>query len=212
MTPNALVRDLIVLVADRNMEATVTGILNHHQKLGMRPIQFDVQRHPETDAGCRSKGAQYLAAFAKQYRYAILMFDHEGCGREDVAPGILEQSITEELLAAGWQGSATAIVIVPELDVWVWSDSPNVDGILGWKGRSPKLRQWLMDERYLLAGNPKPVRPKEALEAALKAVRLPRSSDVYAELAASVGYNRCTDRAFTKLRTTLQTWFPEGHQ
>jgi len=208
MTATALPRDLIVLVADRNMQATVQGVLQRTKALGIRDLTADVRRHPGTDAGCRDAGVTYLAAFTTQYHHALLMFDHEGCGREDIPPDELAAAIDQSLARAGWQDRAKTIVLVPELDIWVWSDSPHVDEVLGWKDRQPALRQWLADNRYLTAGQTKPARPKEALEAALKLVKKPRSSALYETLAAKVGLGRCTDRAFIQLKTTLQAWFP----
>jgi hypothetical protein len=190
------------------MQATVTGILNHPRKLGIRSVCFDVRRHPGKDGGCRDEGATFLATFVGQYKHAILMFDHEGCGTEDVASEALEAQISESLAAAGWRDNATTIILVPELDIWVWSDSPHVGAALGWRGRTPDLRQWLKDKEYLREGDSKPVRPKEAMEAALRVVRQPRSSAVYEELAGTVSYDRCTDLAFAKLKTTLRAWFP----
>jgi hypothetical protein len=55
----------------------------------------------------------------------------------------------------------------------------------------------------------KPARPKEALEAALRVVRVPRSSAIYKALAEKVSLSRCTDPAFLKLKTVLQQWFSE---
>ncbi len=50
--------------------------------------------------------------------------------------------------------------------------------------------------------------PKGSMEAVLRAVRRPRSSSIYNELAAQVSLRRCVDPAFNKLKTTLQDWFP----
>jgi len=83
-----------------------------------------------------------------------------------------------------------------------------VDRALGWTGKSPSLRAWLVDQNYLARGEIKPARPKEAMEAALRHVRMPRSSSIYGNLAQHVGFGRCTDGAFQKLKETLQAWFP----
>jgi len=209
MTSAQMLGDLIVLVADRNMQAAVTGILHRYRSLGTRSIRFDVRRHPETDAGCRAKGAEYLAAFVGQYEHAILMFDHEGCGQEAVAADELEQEINNGLKGAGWGDDAATIVLVPELDVWVWSDSPHVEAALGWRGRNPGLREWLRQKEFLAEQATKPARPKEAMEAALRIVRQPRSSAVYEQIAANVSFERCSDQAFGKLKAILRRWFAQ---
>jgi hypothetical protein len=66
----------------------------------------------------------------------------------------------------------------------------------------------LQQQGHLQPGQVKPARPKEAVEHALNQKRQPRSSSVYRQLSEAVGFNRCTDPAFTELKSTLQQWFP----
>lgn len=199
-------KDLIVLVADKSMEHAIRGLMGRYHSLGIRPVSFDIRKHPERDAGCRTGGIEFLAAFREQYTHAILMFDFEGSGADAKKRLTLAQEL-EQTMKTNWGTSGAVIVIVPELDVWVWSDSPNVDTILGWAGRKPALRDWLVSKGFQLSGG-KPKRPKEALEAAMREVRKPRSSKTYLELAKKVGLQKCTDQAFDKLRSVLQGWFP----
>ena len=116
----------------------------------------------------------------------------------------LEQKVEAKLFRVGWQ-QAAAIVLEPELEIWVWSDSPHVVEILGWK--QPDLNRWLKHQRFLRENELKPTRPKESMEAALRQVRKPRSSILYRRLAEKVSLGRCTDDAFNKFKTTLQNWF-----
>lgn len=116
----------------------------------------------------------------------------------------------EETLKGHWGEQGAVVVIAPELDIWVWSDSPHVDQILGWADRTPDLRSWLKEEGYMVSNQEKPKNPKEALEKALRMARKPRSSAIYQSLAERVSLARCSDRAFIKLKTTLQKWFKEG--
>ena len=97
----------------------------------------------------------------------------------------------------------------PELEAWVWSDSPHVDDVAGWKNRRPSLRRWLISQDYLQEGATKPG-PKEALEAALRTVRKPRSASLYRQLAEKVSLRRCNDPSFLELKTVLTAWFPAG--
>jgi hypothetical protein len=136
------------------------------------------------------------------------MFDREGCGNERLSGVDLEAEVEGRLQVNGWGYRAKAVVIDPELESWVWSDSPEVEKTLGWTGRTPVLRSWLNENGFLEAGVAKPARPKEALEAILRVVRKPRSSAIYQELARSVSLKRCVDAAFARLRATLQGWFP----
>jgi hypothetical protein len=72
------------------------------------------------------------------------------------------------------------------------------------------LRSWLDANGFEFKDNLKPARPKEALEAALRAVRKARSSSIYRELAERVSIKRCRDMAFIKLRDKLNRWFPKA--
>jgi hypothetical protein len=200
-------RDLIVLVADKNMESTINGILSRRQSLKIRAVSWDVFVHMYRDAGCLTAGADFLRTFARRYAHGIVMFDRKGSGQEGRTAQELEAQVEQRLSRTGWGDLAAAVVLDPELEVWVWSDSPHVERVLGWAGRSPPLRHWLDQEGFLGGTQAKPHRPKEAVEKALRLAAKPRSSSIYLELARTVALTRCTDRAFGKLRSVLTKWF-----
>lgn len=201
-------RDIIFLVADKNMEAAVQGLIGRPESLQVRTIEAVIRTHPEKDPGCYLTAHDLLRPFCSRYAHAIVVFDREGCGNEVKLREELEAEVEDRLARNGWADRARTVVIAPELEMWVWSDSPEVDRALGWVGRSPALRPWLNEKKLLHQGEGKPDRPKEAVEAALRFVRKPRSSAIYRQLAESVSFRRCVDPAFKKLATTLQTWFP----
>lgn len=207
MSEPAPQKDLVCLVADKNLEQSVSTLLQRHQALGIRRITYDVHVHPEHDPGCLLHSPDFLRPFYRRMSYAVVLFDHEGCGREETPRQELESELEECLAQAGWQGRARAIVIDPELEAWFWSDSPHVDAALGWAGRSPDLRTWLQEHGLLEARRPKPRRPKEAVEKALWVVRKARSAAIYRQLAEEVSFTRCNDPAFAKLQRTLRAWF-----
>jgi hypothetical protein len=200
--------DLVVLTADRNMQFTIEGLLKRTQAFAMRTISSVFYTHPQRDPGCLRLSDAFLRPAVMRFAHAIVMFDREGCGQENKTRGELEHQVESALSQSGWADRAAAIVIDPELENWVFSGSSEVDQVLGWSGNNPPLRKWLKNQNFLEAGQIKPNRPKEALEAALRCVRLPRSSSLYGSLAQRVGIGRCTDGAFQKLRNTLQSWFP----
>jgi hypothetical protein len=200
--------DLVVLTADKNMKFALEGLLNRPQVLGIRPVAADFFIHPERDPGCLLRADAFLRPFVRRFAHAIVMFDREGCGKEDKTRDELEHQVASALSRSGWADRAAAIVIDPELENWVFSDSPEVDRALGWSGNNPPLHTWLVDQNYLAAGEIKPAHPKEAMEAALRHVRMARSSSIYGNLAQHVGIGRCTDGAFQKLKAALRAWFP----
>jgi len=208
MSADLIRKDLILLVADKNMEASLKGLLSRFQSLKFRQVTFDLYVHPERDPGCLLRAHDFLRPFASQYERALVLLDHDGCGQESDERSMLESALEKRLGETGWEGRAAAVIIAPELENWVWSDSPKVDIALGWGDKTPPLRAWLGEKDLLQVGAVKPAEPKRAVELALRATRKPRSSAIYFELAQGVSTARCTDPAFAKLRRCLREWFP----
>lgn len=200
-------KDLIVLVADTNIEFTIRGILARPQSLSMRPVSADVFVHVERDPGCFARGEEFLRPHSMRYEHALVVFDRDGSGRDATEREDLEIDLEGRLAQAGWGDRARTVIIQPELEAWVWGDSPHIDDVLGWKGRQPSLRTWLASAGFVKAGAVKPHDPKKALREALRLASKPRSSVLYSQLARKVSFARCVDPAFAKLKSTLSEWF-----
>lgn len=203
-----MLKDLVVLVADKNMEYTLRGILTRHQSLGIRQVEFEVRTHPERDPGCYRQGRELLRLYHGKHRHALLLFDREGCGQEQKSRDELEREVEGRLRQSGWvDDTAASVILDPELETWVWSNSPHVADVLGWGAGLDDLTIWLQQKDFWREGDLKPHRPKEAVEAVLRAADTPRSSALYRQLAQKVSLNRCDDSSFLKLKSTLQAWF-----
>lgn len=120
----------------------------------------------------------------------------------------LERQVEQRLETNGWSDRCSVLVLEPELEIWIWTDSPELDQIIGWAGRQPPVREWLRAQGFTLNADGKPSRPKEALREALRHVRKQPSASLFGALAGKAGLSRCTDPTFLKLKTTLQRWFP----
>ncbi|MGA2230622.1 MAG: hypothetical protein ABSH22_06955 [Tepidisphaeraceae bacterium] len=203
--------DLILLVPGKDESAALDAMLARPKALGIRTVDYRVERHERRDAGCRLEAPAYLKSATSQYAHAIVIFDREGCGSTESRES-LEADLERRLAESGWGDRAAVIVIDPELENWMWSDSPRVDEALGWHGKSPTLRQWLQSDGKLGEGESKPVRPKEAAEAAMRKVTKRRTSQVYTDIASRVSLNRCIDPAYMKLLTVLRGWFATGNK
>ncbi len=116
----------------------------------------------------------------------------------------MQREVQERLDSNGWEGRSQVLVLDPELEVWVWSDSPHMARVLGASDEE------LAEVRKAYPADPpgKPSRPKEAMEEVLRRSHIPRSSALYGELAQNVSLRRCADAAFQQLRVTLKNWFP----
>ena len=205
-------KDLIVLVADKQMEFAIRGLLSRPEALSICNIDADVYVHPERDPGCRRDAHNFLRPYHTDYQHGLVLFDQHGCGAEDYVVDELEEEVRSQLSRNGWQNRADCVILIPELEIWVWSDSPHVDISLGWQEQNTTVREWLEQEGFWQVNESKPDYPKEALEIALRKVNRPRSASLFKRLARRVSVNRCTDPAFNRFRDLLQGWFPsEGH-
>ncbi len=199
--------DLVVLTADKTMEIAMQSILSRYHSLTIRKISANILSHPQHDPGCAKDGVSFLSRFADQYHHALLIFDHEGSGKEETDRYAIQQELNGEFGQSPWNGRARAVVISPELETWIWSDSPHVDATIRWSNQPLALRDWLLDNGWLQKGAVKPERPKEAFNAALRHARTPRSASLYRQIAESVSLARCEDPAFLDLKAILQEWF-----
>ena len=210
--------DLIVLVADADMEQTLRTLLARRtEALGIPPVRFKVHRHHRRDPGVFGDAPNFLRLYLRRARYALVLLDREGSGQEHrLTAEEMEADLEDRLRRNGWKPvksrpRAVAVVLDPELEVWVWSRSPHVAEVLGLSQR--ELQRFLAD--WPLASSGKPQRPKEAMLAALRLSGRPRSPRVFQELAERVSL-RGGERAFDKLRRALRTWFatevPNGYE
>src|SRR5437773_3500937 len=156
--------DLVLLTADKNIEHGLRGLLSRPKALGIRAVTSKIYVHSQRDPACARKAHEFLRQFADDYQHALVVFDHEGCGREERAPAQLEEDVRQQLAANGWEHRAQAVVIAPELEAWVFSASPHVETCLEWAG-PVRLRNWLQDKGFWPEEQAKPVDPKAALEA-----------------------------------------------
>jgi hypothetical protein len=209
--------DLLFFVADKNMAEAVAGLLERdqvHRILGCRPFEFDSRRDIKVAAGQNDPGLfvranELLRPLAADYRHAVVIVDEEWDG----SPGAdaIEQQLRAHLADAGWaEDAALALVVRPEADVWLWSDSPHSATALGWSSWT-ELRPALEEQGWLVSGQTKPMRPKEAADWALRHCgrRAPRSAALYRRVASKASVDRCADTALERLLNTLRSWFPE---
>ncbi len=200
-------KDLVVLAADKDIEFALRGLFSRPAAIGIRPIDYDIFVEPGHDPACASHGTKFLEGFFGQYHQGLLLFDYEGCGKEDIAPDKLQQQLNQIFLQGPWQNNAKTIVIFPEIESWIWSKSPHVDNVIGWKKDEPTLRQWLQNEGWLEPRETKPARPKEAFNAALRTAGKPHSASLFKQMTEKVSLKGCTDSSFQELIKVLMLWF-----
>jgi hypothetical protein len=210
------VNDLLFVVADRCMAEAVAGLLERDQAhliIGCRQLSFDSRRDIKVadglnDAGLYVRAHVMLRHLAAEYRHAVVIVDEEWDGSPGA--GAIEERLWAHLAEAGWASDAAlALVVCPEADVWLWSDSPHSAMALGWASWT-ELRPALEEQGWLVPGQAKPKLPKAAAEWALKHCgrKAPRSAALYRQVASNASVRRCEDAALERLLNAIRAWFP----
>ena len=202
-------RDLVVVVPDKDTEQALTGLLKRPQSIGVRPLDFVIRVHPQKDPGCYHTGHELAATSRREASHALVVFDRAWEGAPSPDAAVLQREV-ESRLRPSWGDQCACIVIDPELEAWVWSDSPHVAEALGWQGRQPALREWLAEQGLWPRDLPKPPDPEAAFRRAVRQTRLPPSAAVFRRLADTVGVQRCTDPSLLNLLSVLRRWFGEA--
>jgi hypothetical protein len=208
-------RDCLFLVADKNMEGMLKGFFSReafHHAMGCGHFNFDYRQdlvvaHGQNDPGLYTRANEFLQPYASSHRHAVVIVDAEWDGSP--GEGVISQRLLEHLIRAGWANDrGCAVVIAPELENWVWQDSPHVCSALSFDDQFSVLRAKLENQGFWQPNEAKPDRPKEAVEWVLRQSRKGRSSAIYQQLAMRVTARGCTDQAFQTLRNALLRWFP----
>jgi hypothetical protein len=205
---------LLFLVADKNMEYAIKGFFDRDGCWGS--IGCAVQSCPpvvivavgQADPGIYSRADELLRPFRSGHAHVVVMVDAEWEGSPGAA--LIEKRVGEHIVSAGWSpAEGLALVLDPEVDAWLWSDSPHSAAGMGWSSTAD-LYTALVSQGFMDGSSPKPTHPKEAAEWALRQKKKPRSSALYRHIASKVSVRRCVDPALRKLLETLCKWFPRA--
>src|SRR5207248_1007493 len=135
------------LFADGQMEQTFKGFLEResfHLSLGTRPFTYDnIVDRQNNDPGVYKRGHELLHRFYGECHHAIAVLDNEWEGSP--GPEIIQRHMKENLARKGWRKEdVEIIVIVPELEIWLWQDSPHVAAAFRFDHPlQPSLKKWL---------------------------------------------------------------------
>jgi len=205
-------KDLLVFAADADIGAFVGSVLERPVAVAINPVTFDIIRHPLRDSGMVQTGPELARMKKGFYRKVVLLWDHHGSGRERRgSPQQMASELCSRLDDASWAGNRAAVVLVPELEAWLWYAQPALAAC--W-GISPSdLQDWVSNYAKTF-GKPvaqvKREQPKELFEQiAGRRLRRTISPRDFAEIGrrASVpALMRC--ESFGSLIQTLRDWFP----
>jgi hypothetical protein len=199
----------VFLLADKGMEQVITGFLGReyfHRSLGCARFSFnpssDLIVSPTKDSGMLKYASGLLRSYEKSHERPVVVVDADWTGTPGAS--VIRERL-EQSLSAGWKQFAV-IVIEPELEAWIMSDTPHLARIF----RCPdNCRQVLAGAGYWPDDAAKPPRPKEALEYLKRQHKSRGFKADFGKLAAAMSVRQCQDAAFLQLRDHLRAWFPE---
>jgi hypothetical protein len=207
-------KDLLVLCADQDAEFALRSLITRIPYAeSLSPISFDTIRHPQRDSGVANNAVEFVRPYIQDYRFLLVIFDHEGCGQECKGRSMLETDMERSFNVNGWRDRNACVLFEPELESWLWVNSVHLHNITDWD-HEHDIYTWIRNKGFEFHPDfNKPIRPKEAFEAALRNKCIPRSSSLYSKLVQNAGYSQCVDPSFDKFLRTIKSWFtiaPQG--
>lgn len=213
--------DLVVLSSDAEMKSLLERLIERGQagRNCTRPFRWRCLRDPRRDTVWREPHRP-LALFLEMDCSFLVVWDHQGSGRENRRPEELEASAVESLMAHGVpQGRALAVAFDPELEVsWrpVWprvkrivaeerDEEPPEDSQILAEARRAKPRLQIPDDFEIALDR----FPKELFEALVRLLRLRRSPPLYAKLGDRVSLPALKrESALARIASAISTWLP----
>ncbi len=200
---------LLVLVEGINDEWVLREVLKRGRELMFTPLseaQVEFRRH--SSEVC-TRGAEIVRTVSRHYGRFLLVWDYEGSAQQarGVAPSRAQGIVQSQLNTLGMRDRAKAVVIAPELEIWLWSDLDAVAKALGQpRTQIDSLLNALAQKERLTPD----AQPKETLK---------RLASLCNDRADSSLYERITKQAkldawlrehwsFKSLVRALRRWFP----
>ena len=205
-------KDLLVFVADADIEAFMRALLARPEALGIRRASFDIRRHPRRDSGMVGDGPELARTGKGEFRKALLILDHHGSGRDHRQTAVrIASDVVNRMDGVSWANNHAVAVLEPELEQWLWHCEPALAEHL--HITLDQLREWTTAFAQQAKQPPDSVKrdnPKELFEHIVK-IRLkhtisPRDFEHIARRASVVGLMGCP--SFATIADTLRGWFP----
>lgn len=204
-------KDLFVLTADTDAMVAMRSVLQRHMSIGIRPVTFDMDRHTMRDSGVVRDGHVFVRRHKGKYHKVLLLWDHHGSGFDSLEPRRCIEIVQERLNLVTWQGDSGAVVLVPELEEWLWHNEASLCSRLGIS--TADLQIWVEEyarKKNTTVAKVKQEQPKELFEYVCieKARRTisPKDFQEIARVASLVDWQNSD--SFRAIVSLLQSWFP----
>ena len=207
-------KDLFVFTADADALAVIRAVLDRPSAIGIRSIACDVDRHTGKDPGMVKNGPELIRMTLKktEFQNVMLIWDYDGSG-DLRSPEQSRAGIQLRLRQVTWEDRSDAVVVVPEIEEWLWHDlsalahglsidvtrlQPHIDSFV-----AKRNKDFLTCKR---------TQPKELFEHCLYQVsrRKPLPDD-FKRIATSANLARWEESTtFASFMEILRRWFPEA--
>ncbi len=215
-----MMRDIVFLVADGEMQATVEGFFENEafdQRLQCARFEFDTKqdliKHPRKDAGVYQDGHNLLKSYMGTHQYAVVMVDFAFNDNLEIMDyGQFCDNMKAKMKKSGWPEERFLIMAInPELEVLMWqADTRRIEPIFNFQGESGGLRAWLQERNLWEIGLPKPQDPKAAIDKVRNQNwgRKKTHTQIFKRIAKDVSFRGCEDESFNSFLRQIQAWFP----
>jgi hypothetical protein len=204
---------VFVLTADADAQALIGAVLKRHRALRTRAITATVERFVGRDSGMVKDGPEIVRFLVRKDEYSrvILIWDHHGSGWEKRKPNVAVSRIQQRLNGVTWADNLAALVVVPELEEWLWHCPAALARFMGlnlteFDSVTDPLAADLSGSREHCCRE----KPKELFEAILyrQKRRKPLPED-FAMFGSSAKVEQlCASATFARLIEILRSWFP----
>lgn len=199
-----------MIVAGRKDEVVLKAVLKRWQELGIRPIIFEINRRGSDSIVVR-EGAMQARIRAREFKHFLCLWDHKDSGKGNEPPSQVQDELQEHLNRRRLQNREKALVIDPELEIWLWQDKKAIARVLGISQK--QLARCL--NRWQSANFPKRTLeqilskfPKEALEEVCQEAREKLTAALYQRIAHTADLSLwASEQGFQQLCQTLLNWF-----
>ncbi len=215
-------RDIVFLVADGEMQATVEGFFENpafDARLQCARFEFDTKqdliKHPRKDPGVYQDGHNLLKSYVDTHNYAVVMVDF--AFNDNLQTMDYQQfceKIKANMRAAGWPDERFFVMAInPELEVLMWqADTSRIEPIFDYprEREGISLREWLQQRNLWNADALKPADPKSAINIASSQGwgRKKAHTQLFKRIARDVSFKGCEDESFNGLLHQIQAWYP----
>jgi hypothetical protein len=202
------VRDLLAIVEGKDDAAVLRAVLIRPRDLGIRSITFHTEQRA---SGMIARGPELAREQRREFRYVLCLWDHQGSGQEAKPPSRVQGEVQARLNRNTLKGCSKALVIDPELEVWLWQDLAAIAQVLGVEDSA--LQGWLAewrDEQFptLTVEEVLLRQPKEAFEQVIRRAGLKPAAALRERVAAAADLHQwAQESSFRLLRRTLRRWF-----